>query len=92
MEASERSIGSNHEYEPNEEWYTSFFYLKLTMVFHYLFAHFSTSLADVVRELRKQIKSDECEIVVRRAHVLEDALKRAGRMSFDPTHSIVVSL
>ena len=52
----------------------------------------SESLDDVLNNLTKQIKSEQFEIIVRRGHVLVDALKIANRMSFDPTMSINVRL
>ena len=42
-----------------------------------------------MKNLRKRIKLD---MLVRRAHVLEDALRGTRRVSFDPSGSIVVSL
>ena len=51
-----------------------------------------STLADVVRMLSKKIKDDEFfDMIVRRAHVLQDALRRASRSSFDPSSCISVS-
>lgn len=45
-----------------------------------------------MRELQKRVKKNApFDMVVRRAHVLEDALRRANRASFDPSRKIVVS-
>ncbi len=43
-------------------------------------------------DLTKHIKTYRYGITVRRAHVLDDALKIMKRMSFDPTMSIDVSI
>ena len=59
------------------------------MIITYFFDH--STLADVVKMLRRQVKAGVLfDMIVRRRYVLEDALRRAGRPSFDPARSIVV--
>ncbi len=55
---------------------------------------FYRTLSDVVVQLRKLVnhKDDRYQIVVRRAHVLEDALHRIQRPSFNPRTPIAVCL
>ena len=61
----------------------------MDMIITYFFDH--STLADVVKMLRRQVKAgDLFDMIVRRGYVLEDALRRAGRPSFDPARSIVV--
>ncbi len=55
---------------------------------------FYRTLSDVVVKLREQVfhDDDRYQIIVRRAHVLEDALHRIQRPSFNPRRPIAVCL
>ncbi len=55
---------------------------------------FYITLSDVVVKLREQVfhDDDRYQIIVRRAHVLEDALHRIQRPSFNPRRPIAVCL
>lgn len=53
---------------------------------------FCSSLNDVVKELQKNVdKNEKFNMLVRRGHVLEDAVRRSRKDSFSPTKKIVVS-
>ena len=68
------------------------FYYNYYVYLHWLCISTNRTLADVVIKLQKQVKQDKpFDIVVRRGHVLEDALRRVGSSSFDPSRSIVAS-
>ena len=56
-----------------------------------LFLTFRT-IRDVVSKLREQVtqENDSCTIIVRRAHVLEDALRNIDQSSFNPLAPIIV--
>ena len=55
--------------------------------------HFCSTLADIVKMLRTQIRAGDppFDSIVRRGYVLDDALQRVCRSSFHPARSIVVS-
>ena len=60
------------------------------LIIAYPLIHHST-LIDLVKQLRRQVKAGKpYNMVVRRGHVLEDVLRRAGQSSFDPARNIVV--
>lgn len=67
--------------------------LFIKLGYAYMILHVQSTLAEVVKKLKRQvIEGEPFDMIVRRAHVLEDALRRATRSSFDPARSIVVSL
>jgi hypothetical protein len=48
------------------------------------------SLVDVVKHLRKDVKELEFDMVVRRSHVLVDAVNRTRKLAFDPSNRLTV--
>lgn len=53
--------------------------------------HTFRTLADVVKSLTTNLSLETYDMVIRRGHVLEDALKRAGRALFNASKRIKVS-
>ena len=54
-------------------------------------AYFTKSVAEVVKTLASGVSAGKCSMVIRRGHVLEDALKQARKASFDPSMNVEVS-
>ena len=48
------------------------------------------SLADIVKGLSRNLSTETYDMVVRRSHVLQDGLRRAGRDHFNPSKRIKV--
>lgn len=62
------------------------------MYYCILISFMYSTLGAVMRNLQHQVKRDvePFPMIVRRAHVLEDALRRIRRISFDPSVPITV--
>ena len=57
-----------------------------------ILCHFNSLLEDIVKNLAAVIRIDDTyDIIIRRDHVLSDALKQVGRLSFDPMKKMLVS-
>ena len=47
-------------------------------------------MSDIVQALSKKMVHTECDLIVRREHVLEDVMRQMKRRGFNPSHAFKV--
>ena len=61
------------------------------MLKQYIYTYFFRTIADLVKSLEKAVhQSSQFDLIVRRSHVLSDALLQMDKASFDPRKKLSV--